>query len=64
LLAKRLRVFSTGSGDSNSVVTRLFKTQKENIFMAIKNPKELFVLLLSDLRQGAERATKIFQEIG
>jgi len=32
--------------------------------MAIKNPKELFVLLLSDLRQGAERATKIFQEIG
>lgn len=32
--------------------------------MAIKNPKELFVLLLSDLRQGAERTTKIFQEIG
>ena len=32
--------------------------------MAIKNPKELFVFMLSDLRQGAERATKIFQEIG
>src|SRR6476469_9845461 len=32
--------------------------------MAIKSPKELFVLLLSDLRQGAERTTKIFQEIG
>jgi ferritin-like metal-binding protein YciE len=31
--------------------------------MAIKNPKELFVLMLSDLQQGAERTTKIFQEI-
>jgi ferritin-like metal-binding protein YciE len=32
--------------------------------MAIKNPKELFVQMLSDLRQGTERTTKIFQEIG
>jgi len=32
--------------------------------MLVKNPKELFILLLSDLRQGAERTTKIFQEIG
>ena len=32
--------------------------------MLIKNPKELFIVLLSDLRQGAERTTKIFQEIG
>jgi len=32
--------------------------------MPIKNPKEVFVLLLSDLRQGAERTTKIFQELG
>src|SRR5580704_2032970 len=32
--------------------------------MTIKTPKELFVYLLSDLRQGAERTTKIFQEIG
>jgi ferritin-like metal-binding protein YciE len=31
--------------------------------MAIKSPKELFVAMLSDLRQGAERTTKIFQEI-
>jgi len=31
--------------------------------MAIKSPKELFVTMLSDLRQGAERTTKIFQEI-
>jgi ferritin-like metal-binding protein YciE len=31
--------------------------------MAIKDRKELFVAMLSDLRQGAERTTKIFQEI-
>jgi ferritin-like metal-binding protein YciE len=31
--------------------------------MPIKDPKELFVLMLSDLRQGAERSTKIFQEL-
>jgi len=31
--------------------------------MPIKDPKELFVQLLSDLRQGTERTTKIFQEI-
>jgi ferritin-like metal-binding protein YciE len=32
--------------------------------MTIKNPRELFVLMLSDLRQGTERTTEIFQEIG
>jgi ferritin-like metal-binding protein YciE len=31
--------------------------------MAVKNPREVFVHLLSDLRQGAERSTKIFQEM-
>ena len=31
--------------------------------MPIKSPKELFVQMLSDLRQGTERTTKIFQEI-
>jgi ferritin-like metal-binding protein YciE len=31
--------------------------------MSIDNPKALFAFLLSDLRQGAERTTKIFQEI-
>jgi ferritin-like metal-binding protein YciE len=31
--------------------------------MPVKNPKELFVLLLSDARQGTERTTKILQEI-
>ncbi len=32
--------------------------------MAIGDTKELFVFLLSDLRQGAERTTKIFREMG
>jgi len=31
--------------------------------MPINNPKELFVLMLSDLRQGAERTTSIFKEL-
>ena len=31
--------------------------------MPVKNPKELFVLLLSDVRQATERTTKIFQEM-
>lgn len=31
--------------------------------MPIKNQKELFVWMLSDLRQGAERSTNIFQEL-
>lgn len=31
--------------------------------MPIKSPKELFVLMLSDLRQGSERTTKILDEI-
>jgi ferritin-like metal-binding protein YciE len=32
--------------------------------MSIKTPKELFVMLLSDVRQGAEKAGKIYEEIG
>jgi len=31
--------------------------------MPAKNPKELFLLMLSDLRQGTERTTKVFEEI-
>jgi hypothetical protein len=31
--------------------------------MSIRNPRELFVLMLSDLRQGTERTTKIFEEV-
>jgi ferritin-like metal-binding protein YciE len=31
--------------------------------MAVKDPKELFVVMLSDLRRGTERSTKFFQEL-
>lgn len=32
--------------------------------MPVKTPKELFVMLLSDVRQNTEKAEKIYQEIG
>ncbi len=32
--------------------------------MPVKTPKEMFVLLLSNLRNGSERATKVYEEIG
>jgi len=31
--------------------------------MPVNNPKELFLLMLSDLRQGTERTTKLFEDI-
>lgn len=31
--------------------------------MPVRNPREVFVQLLSNLRQGTERSTKIYQEI-
>jgi ferritin-like metal-binding protein YciE len=31
--------------------------------MPVQNPKELFVRLLSDLRQGTERSSKFYQEL-
>ena len=31
--------------------------------VAVKDPKELFVALLSNVRQGTERTTKIFEEL-
>ena len=32
--------------------------------MPVKDPKEVFLMLLSDVRQGTERATKFYDEIG
>jgi ferritin-like metal-binding protein YciE len=32
--------------------------------MPVKNPKELFVTLLSDARQNTERSVKLYQELG
>lgn len=31
--------------------------------MATNNPKDIFVRLLSDIRQGTERTSKVFEEI-
>ena len=31
--------------------------------MSVQNPKELFIQLLSNLRQGTERSTKFYQEL-
>ena len=31
--------------------------------MSIKNPKQIFVLMLSDLRQGTEKTTSMFQTL-
>lgn len=32
--------------------------------MPVKNPRDMFVMILSDVRQATERANKIYQEIG
>jgi ferritin-like metal-binding protein YciE len=32
--------------------------------MAVKDPKEVFIIMLSDVRRNAERSTKFFQELG
>jgi len=32
--------------------------------MPVKDPKEVFTMILSDVRQSTERATKIYEEIG
>jgi ferritin-like metal-binding protein YciE len=31
--------------------------------MPVKDPKQLFVMMLSDLRQGAERSTRFYEEL-
>lgn len=32
--------------------------------MPVKSPREVFLMILSDVRQGSEKAEKIYQEIG
>jgi hypothetical protein len=33
------------------------------MIMAVQNPKELFIRLLSSLRQGSERGPEIYQDL-
>jgi ferritin-like metal-binding protein YciE len=44
------------------VILTTTNSQKETI-MSVQNPRELFVRLLSSLRQGSERGPKIYQEL-
>jgi ferritin-like metal-binding protein YciE len=37
---------------------------KEKSIMPIKNPKELFVTILSQVRQGTERSAAVYKELG
>jgi len=56
----------TGSGGSNpkkSVNANLNTIERRKCLMPIKNPKELFVMLLSNVREGAQHTTNIFQEL-
>src|SRR6516162_3465810 len=53
----------TACVDCQTGKSKPLKLQKGETIMPVKNPKELFVLLLSDARQGTERTTKILQEI-
>jgi ferritin-like metal-binding protein YciE len=38
-------------------------TQKEKLIMPIKNPKELFVTILSQVRNGTERSAATYKEL-
>jgi hypothetical protein len=38
-------------------------TSEKETIMLVQNPKELFIRLLSGLRQGSERGPKIYQEL-
>src|ERR1700693_4573897 len=38
--------------------------QKEKLIMPIKNPKELFVTILSQVRNGTERSAATYKELG
>ena len=68
-----IRTRSMGSGTSASLRIGFFQSSiitKRKTFcarrkpMPIQTPKELFVMLLSDVRNGAEKAETIYEEIG
>jgi len=58
---------STNSTDSpvqKQAVEGSTNTPKGATTMPVKNPRELFVLLLSHVRQGTERSEEVFRELG
>jgi ferritin-like metal-binding protein YciE len=44
--------------------TKTNSIQKEKLIMPIKNPKELFVTILSQVRNGTERSAATYKELG
>jgi len=51
-----------GSGSYSH--TGPFLSQERRTAMSVQNPKEVFVRILSDLRESTERSTKFYQELG
>ncbi len=49
---------------TNNFSNLTFNPYHQEETMPARTPRELFVLLLSDVRQGTEKAAKIYQEIG
>jgi ferritin-like metal-binding protein YciE len=54
----------TDSPVQEQAVEGTTNTPKGATTMPVKNPKELFVLLLSHVRQGTERSEEVFRELG
>src|SRR5208282_239916 len=53
-----------GQGSATQEATKRNRFRKEKLIMPIKNPKELFVTLLSHVRHGTERSAAIYKELG
>jgi ferritin-like metal-binding protein YciE len=49
---------------NNKRLERIIAYVQKEKGMPVKDPKEVFLMLLSEARQGTERSTKVYQEIG
>jgi ferritin-like metal-binding protein YciE len=49
---------------NNKRLERMIAYVQKEKGMPVKDPKEVFLMLLSEARQGTERSTKVYQEIG
>jgi ferritin-like metal-binding protein YciE len=56
--------FCRSESTNSKVVEETSNTPKGATTMPVKNPRELFVLLLSHVRQGTERSEEVFRELG
>jgi ferritin-like metal-binding protein YciE len=52
------------SQDAGASISRSLKQGEQENRMAVQNPKELFVMLLSNVRHREERSTEILKHIG